>query len=355
MPLGQMIDISKPDPLSDILRSVGGGLAKGLGQSQENAMLQQAMSGVNMNDPKEIMAMMQRANPILRPQILAMLKQQHEAANIPLDYNRAARRDIREEKQFEQQQKLGELNIQEAQQRQVQADVNRDKQFTDLVGTKLEKLDDLGKSAFIDMSKKYADELNPEVRYQKTLKDYTLQTERVNKIGERIKKIGDFRKSYVGLKQGDLNTISEDVKNAIDSGVDPRVIENVIKTSGLNANDTEAVMSTNFSKVKQILDGLKGPGKKRSGDLPGVLTTNPLTEKDISQSVNTISKAIQIGGSLDYIYSGLIEKGYKPIDAQNIVRQAAIGAKLTDRQQLQLSNLEASRQSFLGRIFGDGA
>lgn len=354
MRLGPMIDISKPDPLSDILRSVGGGLAKGLGQSQENQMLQQAMSGVNMNDPREIMAMMQRANPILRPQILAMLKQQHEAANIPLDYNRAARRDIREEKQFEQQQKLGELNIQEAQQRQVQADVNRDKQFTDLVGTKLEKLDDLGKSAFIDMSKKYADELNPEVRYQKTLKDYTLQTERVNKIGERIKKIGDFRKSYVGLKQGDLNTISDDVKNAIDSGVDPRVVENVIKTSGLNANDTEAVMSTNFSKVKQILDGLKAPSRKQVPGMPGVVgVMQSLTEKDISQSVNTVSKAIQVGGSLDYIYSGLIEKGYKPIDAQNIVRQAAIGAKLTERQQLQLSNLEASRQSLLGKIFGE--
>lgn len=281
MLLGPVIDMTAPDPLSDILRSFGGGLAKGIGQSQENQMLQQAMAGVNTSDPKEIMAMMQRANPILRPQILALLKQQQEAMSLPQSYQRK------------------EVDYQRGVQKDI-ADINYRRAQTDALQNK------------------------------------------------------PVPKSYVGLKQGDLNTISNDVKNAIDSGVDPRVVENVIKTSGLNTNDIEAVMSTNFSNVKRLLNGIKSPSRKQVPGMPGVVGgLQSLTEKDISQSVNIVSKAIQVGGSLDYIYSGLIEKGYKPIDAQNIVRQAAIGAKLTDRQQLQLSNLEASRQGLLGRIFGE--
>jgi len=334
MPVFPMMQLQDPRErmLGNLGQAIGGAATKGF----ENKTLQDIMQGVDLNDPSTIQNILQRTPPQLQAKVSALLSEQLQLKNM-------SEVQGRQKEEFETGQKINKLKLAEAERVQ-------DQQFTGLVDQKLGDVDDLTKGAFNELSKKHSNELNPESRYQKTLKDYTGQLKSVQRLTDKVNKVSDFRKGFVGLKDSDINALSSDIQRLKKDGVDERIIRSSLdpQKTGINERDFDAIMMPNYRQVKKITDSIK-PLKFTEGTGRGqkelqAETTDKLTSK--------VASAIKKGGSLDFIYTQLLEKGYSDEIANEVMRDAAISSDLNPAQEIQLNNLVQKRQALLGRIFG---
>lgn len=336
----------KTSPFAGFLGGIGKGLGEAVPTGIENRMISQAMEGLDINDPSSMALVLNRASPMLRPKIAELISKQQQLSGVSEEKARA-RETFEQKTALTEQQKL--LNQQKIQ----QGERARDFEFSNLVNERLQGLDDIGKSAFIDMSQQYANERDPNRRYQKTLKFYDQQMQSTQALTNKLNTIGKVRKGWLGLKENDLNMMSRSVEKLLEDGVDTRLIENSLRQTGINNSDFEAMMTPNFSTVKKIIDSVKAPRRKIIPGQVGIVgSVAEITDEDISKTSTILSKAIQKGASLDYIFTVLKEKRYSDTDAQKIISDATATIDLTPRQNVQLNNLQRLRRATLQKIFG---
>lgn len=317
------------------------GIGKGFGTGVENIVgdiiLKPYLKDVDINNPQSIQEAASRVPPHLMPQFIDAIRQQTQLSTI-------AQQPTQEREERDWQKEEREMKRQQQQQRS-EAHVremelyNREKEraFTGYVEQNISEPDT--RSLVLDISEKYKHIDDPVKRFEASKKEASAQMDKVEALAKRIEDAGWMRRKALGFSNKEINAMSKQVKSLQNEGIQPKLIESVLKNAGMNELDIERAFTPNITTIDKILKLLKEPTKENELHNRGVL-----------------KEAIKRGASLDYIITMYdkprVGEPRQFTELHRLINDVSQGIELNERQKQQLISMQARKGSLLGSIFG---